>query len=152
MNPHRILVPVDFSEQSRLAMVEADALAMERDAHLVLMHVHPIVEVAVLDFTYLQPAEKVAELCEAVELRLKEWARSLTSPPERVTVRVATGAPVTEIVAAAKDFDLVVMATHGRTGVGHFLMGSVAERVVQGASCSVFVVKQRPPRVLEIGP
>jgi nucleotide-binding universal stress UspA family protein len=116
------------------------------------MHVHPIVEVAVLDFTYIQPAEKVAELCEAVELRLKEWARALNSPPGRVSVKVATGAPATEIIAAARDFDLVVMSTHGRTGVGHFLMGSVAERVVQAAPCSVYVVKQRPPRVLEIGP
>jgi nucleotide-binding universal stress UspA family protein len=65
-------------------------------------------------------------------------------------VRVTTGAPVAEIVAATQTFDLVVMATHGRSGMSHFLMGSVAERVVQGSRCSVFVVKQPPVKAPEI--
>lgn len=141
MNTQRILVPIDFSEQSRQALGEADALAVERGAQLTLMHVHPIVEMAVLDFTYVQPAEKVAEICELVEGRLKEWARGIRTPADRVNVQVTTGGPAVEIIAMSDKCDLIVMATHGRTGMSHFLMGSVAERVVQGARCSVLVVK-----------
>lgn len=141
MHIQRILVPIDFSEQSHHALREADGLAKANGARLTLLHVHPIVEVAVLDFTYVQPPEKVAEICDAAEAKMRGWASELATPTTHISVEVATGAPVTEIVEHSGHHDLVVMATHGRTGMRHFLMGSVAERVVQGAQCSVLVVK-----------
>ncbi len=136
------MAPIDFSEQSRAALREADELAAERGAELLLLHVHQIVEVAVLDFTYVERPEAVGEVCDAAEAELRRWSADLRTPAERILVRVATGSPVDEIVRATRECDLVVMATHGRTGLSHFLMGSVSERVVQGAACTVLVVKR----------
>lgn len=138
----RVLAPIDFSEQSRAALREADELAAARGADLILLHVHQIVEVAVLDFTYVERPEAVAEVCDAAEAELRRWSEDLQTPPERIKVQVATGSPVVEIVRATKECDIAVLATHGRTGLSHFLMGSVSERVIQGARCSVLVVKQ----------
>ena len=141
MKIRTILVPLDFSNESRRALAAADALAVAQNADLTLFHVHPIIEVAVLDFTYVQPPEKVDEICEAIAARLRSCAGILATAAERVHAQVVPGGPAPAICAASAHHDLVVMATHGRTGVSHFLLGSVAERVVQGAECSVWVVK-----------
>lgn len=141
MNIEKVLVPVDFSESSKAAVEEADALAADRGASITLLHVHQPTEVVVMDFAYSDPPEKVAEVCDAAEAQLNEWSEPLKTPPERRSIQVVTGAPVTEINRISGDYDLVVMPTHGRTGLRHFLLGSVAERVVQGAKCSVLVIK-----------
>lgn len=143
MKLNRVLVPIDFSERSRAALLEADALAAAQGAQLTLLHVHPVVEVAIMDFTYVQPPEKIAEVVQAADRHLREWAQSLQTPSERLEISVTTGGPAIEIVELSRQYDLVVMATHGRTGVSHFLMGSVTERVVQGAHCSVLIIKQK---------
>lgn len=140
----QILVPVDFSLPSQQALQAADVFASERDSHLTLVHVLPIIEVAVMDFTYIQPPEKVAELCDAAEKRLSEWAGLLKTSHDRVSIKVVTGNPVAEIVALSDTYDLVILGTHGRTGLKHFLLGSVAERVIAASHCSVLVIK--PPR------
>ena len=110
-------------------------------ARVTLLHVHPMTVVAVLDYTYAEPPELVAEAVEAISVRLKSWADDLTTPAEMIETAVKTGQPAHEIITAAADYDMVVMGTHGRTGVSRFLMGSVAERVVQGAPCSVLVFR-----------
>ncbi len=139
----RILVAVDFSEPSRLALAEADRLANESGAYLTLLHVHQIVEMAFLDFTYVERPEEVARVTDAAEGHLREWAAALATPPQRRQLVVTTGSPTEEIIHASERYDLVVMGTHGRGRLGHFLMGSVAERVVRGAHCSVLIVKPR---------
>jgi nucleotide-binding universal stress UspA family protein len=141
MHVKRILVPVDFSEQSKQAFEEAVAMARERAASLTLMHVHQITEVAMLEFVYVEPPEKVSEVVDAAERTLASWAKEQKLAPGTYEIKVVTGAPVAEILRASERHDLVVMGTHGRSGLSHFLLGSVAERVIQGARCSVLVVK-----------
>jgi nucleotide-binding universal stress UspA family protein len=144
MQANQILVPIDFSETSRAALQEADRLTADNPrAHLTLLHVHPVVESAVMDTTFVQPVEKVTQMCEAIEARLREWVAPLRTPTAQVSTRVTTGSPTGEIVDASQNTDLVIMGTHGRAGLSHFLMGSVAERVVQGAHCSVLIVKPK---------
>jgi len=141
LNPDRILVPIDFSEACRPALAEAAGLAKVRGAPLTLLHVHQIETIAFLDFTYVEPPEKLADLCDAAEKQLASWRAELVPEGVEAEVKVVTGSPVSEIINLSGEHDLIVMATHGRTGLDHFLMGSVAERVVQAARCSVLIVK-----------
>jgi nucleotide-binding universal stress UspA family protein len=87
------------------------------------------------------------ELAEAARNHLEEWRRIATSLGlAEVQAVTAVGEPAAEIVAHARDnaIDLVVVGTHGRTGLTHAIMGSVAERVVRKAPCPVLTV--RPPK------
>lgn len=142
MKVSKILVPIDFSEQSKLAIEEADRLAVEQDAEVTLLHVHQIVQVAILEFTFAEPPARIASIVEATEKHLHEWAATMKS--KKVRAVVDTGQPLAVIIEHSEKHDLIVISTHGRTGPSHFLLGSVAERVVQGSKCSVLVVKRRP--------
>ena len=141
MKIKRILVPVDFSELSKQALQVADDMAVEKGAELHVLHVYEIVQVSIMDFNYVDPPEKIAQVAQAAEKELANWTAQLKTPQERLRKQVVTGSPVREISNASANADLIVMGTHGRSGVSHFLMGSVAERVVQAAKCSVLVVK-----------
>src|SRR5688572_8457713 len=141
MHVKRILVPVDFSDPSRQALREAVVIAQQRGARLTILHVHAITEVAMLDFVYVEPAEKVAEVVDAAQRQLEKWAKDEGLKPGQADLKVITGSPVREILTASESHDLIVMGTHGRSGLSHFLLGSVAERTIQGARCSVLVVK-----------
>jgi universal stress protein A len=135
----KILVPIDFSELSLGALAGADALAAERGGELTLLHVHPVVQVVLMDFAYTEPAEQVRGVLDEAEKHLRQLAGSLRTPLVRVRIDVRTGDPKDTIIEASAGHDLVVMSTHGRKGMGHFLLGSVAERVVRGAACSVLI-------------
>jgi nucleotide-binding universal stress UspA family protein len=126
---------------SKAALREADDLARGRGATLTLAFVYPVTSVRVLDYTYSEPPERVAETLEVVEARLRTVANDLHTPPDHVNVLVLTGEPANSLVAASTAHDLVVMSTHGRTGVSRFMLGSVTERVVRGAACSVLVIR-----------
>jgi nucleotide-binding universal stress UspA family protein len=143
MKPQRILTPIDFSEMSRMALGEADKLAIQGEGSLTLLHVHRVVQAVFLDATYYQPAEQLVPEINQLEEQLNAWARDLRTPKERIETKVVLGVPVQEIVTETENHDLVVIATHGRTGLSHFLMGSVAERVVRASRCSVLVIKDR---------
>jgi nucleotide-binding universal stress UspA family protein len=143
MKLQHILVPVDFSDQSRAALHAADELAKGCDGQLTLLHVHSIVGVAVLDFTYVERPQDLARITEAAETQLRAWAQGLATAASAIKIEVATGDPVTEIVQRSEHHDMVAMGTHGRSGLTRFLMGSVAERVVRGAHCSVLVVRPK---------
>ena len=143
MKIERILVPIDFSEQSQVALEEADSIAAERGAELTLLHVYQITQIAILDFTFVDPAPKVASSIQAAETKLRDMAKTLRTPEARRYISVETGQPIQVILERSLKHDLIVMPTHGRTGPSHFLLGSVAERVVQAAKCSVLVVKGR---------
>ncbi len=137
-----VLVPIDFSDSSLAALRRADQLAVDSGSKLTVLHVHPVTMVTVLDYTYAEPPELVAASLEAVHERLRSIAVELSTPADRVKTDVRTGEPANEIISAAKDHDLLIMGTHGRSGVSRFLMGSVAERVVRGAPCSVLVHRE----------
>jgi universal stress protein A len=140
-----ILCPIDFSEISAKAMEYAVFLASHHHAELLLMHV----------VEYLQEFEHYQilvftpqELAEEME---KQAYEELTKLAEQIkkTIKVETvvrqGKAFVEIIKEAKekDMDLIVMASHGRTGVSHMLMGSVAEKVVRKAHCPVLIVRNK---------
>ncbi len=138
----RILCPVDFSEPSRQALLRAAELAQQFGAALELVHAYRAPTSVVPGFVPL-PSE-VERLLAAVDRALAEWAgwaRSLGAV--EVTTRSVQGDAAGEIAARASegDFDLVVIGTHGYSGVRHAVLGSVAERVVRSAPCPVLTVR-----------
>ena len=143
----KILCPVDYSDGSREAMHVAVELARKEQAVLVLVHVweRPI---WLTGYERQLPSDVMAELFAAEETNLAAWkidARKLGAP--EVRTRFLEGAPWDQIVSAAREdpaIGLIVMGTHGRTGIQRALIGSVAERVVRHAPCAVMVV--RPQR------
>jgi nucleotide-binding universal stress UspA family protein len=145
----RILWPTDFSLLAAAALPHTLRLAAESGAELVVLHVLPtaalfaIPEMAGAAWEQLERENRTigkAELHRVTE-HLKGKAPTL-----RVHSVVAQGVPFEQILRVAKRLrcDLIVLATHGRTGLRHVLMGSVAENVVRRASCPVLTV--RPPR------
>jgi nucleotide-binding universal stress UspA family protein len=140
----RILVPLDFSGKSRQALQYALPLASAVGARIILLHVlkrnYTLGEAS---FAYL-PLD-TAPLIKEAKARLRSMAIQLKSPDliEKMIVRV--GIPYDEITAAARRLkaDLIVIATHGYTGLTHVLLGSTAERVVRHAPCPVLTVRRR---------
>ncbi len=138
----KILYPTDFSSYSNQAYFHAIALAEKHHASLTIMYVY-VPGVSPLSDTGNGKADR------AYWQNLLEQIRPIdpTIPISHVLVE---GDPATEIVRYTHDagFDLVVMGTHGRTGLERLLMGSVAEKVMRDAPCSVLVVKL--PRALTV--
>jgi universal stress protein A len=144
----RILVPLDFSPSSDRALAYARALAAEFGASLYLLHV---IEDRLMTGPwpteiYLGELPKVREdLLKDSERHMLECLESLAAGGTQATGEVLIGGPSHAIVeqANANNADLIVMGTHGRTGITHLLIGSVAERVIRHAPCPVFVVRER---------
>jgi len=136
---HSILAPVDFSEASLDAIPHAVALARKYEAQLTLLHViEPPHADLLVDMTQSQRATRMA-----AHERLAKLAGATKKIWPRTGHELRTGHPVTTITALAKrtNADLILMSTHGRTGIKRALIGSVAERVVQQAPCPVLVVR-----------
>lgn len=136
-----ILHPTDFSECSNYAFQIACSLAREHGARIVLAHVTSSVVIAA-PFVTIPP-----EPVDVREQLQKELADLQPSEPGLAIDRyLRDGDPATEILSLAHDVgaDLIVMGTHGRTGLGRLLMGSVAEQVLRKASCPVLTVKAPP--------
>jgi len=136
-----ILHPTDFSGRSWPALGVARALARAHRARLVLMHVAPT-EV-LTGGTFYAPADLGPERAELAKLQEETTRAGFEGPVE---TRFCQGDPVTEILLAARDLgcDLIVLGSHGRTGVRRLLMGSVAEEVVRKAPCLTLIVKDAP--------
>ena len=137
-----ILCPLDFSENSEHALLYARAFAQAHDAKLLLLHV---VE---LPMSYLSP--EVVLPVDILERQKEACVQNLTAITEAVRRELpqtewllAEGNPFPRIVEMARTHgvDLIVMGTHGRTGLAHALLGSVAEKVVRKAPCPVLTVK-----------
>jgi len=140
----KILVPVDFAAHSEEAIRRAIDLAQHYSASLTLIYVYEPLDYALPEGYALYTPEQVGRLMEEFKDRLREMVRDLETKGVRgVESHVLNGAAAIEIVEFAKahDFDLIVMGTHGRKGLSHLLMGSVAERVLRGAHCPVLTVK-----------
>ena len=136
-----LLHPTDFSEHSRYAFRLACSLARDHGARLVVVHV-----VMTLGPELVPAGEAVTQLQpEGYQQKLWDDLHQVQSPDPSVPVeyRLAEGEPAEEIVRLAKETgcDLIVLGTHGRTGLERLLMGSVAEQVVRKAPCPVLTVK-----------
>ncbi|MCB9755613.1 MAG: universal stress protein [Myxococcales bacterium] len=141
----KILAPIDFSESGQAALAEADALAKATGGTLTLLHVQQVTELHVMDFAYQEPPERTARVRQAIESSVAALAETLQTPRDRVFIELPVGDALREIVERSSHHDLIIMGTHGRTGVSHFMLGSVTERVVRAARCSVLVVKRGEP-------
>lgn len=139
-----ILVPIDFSPESEKALKYAALFAEQFGAQLILIHV-----VEPLPFADLSTIPLILEtqsLISSSESKLAEWARRKYVPPNRVSkTLVRQGQAHREITDAATKYkvDLIIIATHGYTGLQHALIGSTAERVVRHAQCPVLTIRTR---------
>jgi universal stress protein A len=142
-----ILAPTDFSTHAGVALRHACSLAHRLGAELHLLHVLP-------DFVPASPDPMLApnlppEYFNRAEAKAREALSTLLEPdwgrPASVKLAVHWGSAVDGIVGYASDHavDLVVIATHGRTGLRHVLLGSVAERIIREAPCPVLTVRDR---------
>ena len=141
----KILCPVDFSESSDHALLYAMAFAETQQAELLLVHVMDYAAFDVLEYPAAfefssQINEKMKEIYQE---KLQELAEKQRSEYSQVSSRLCTGSPFLEIVNVAREegVDMIVMGTHGRSGLAHVFMGSVAEKVVRKAPCPVLSVK-----------
>ena len=143
MTAQHILVPIDFSEYADHALDYAIALGKALQAHLTVLHVIHLTPWVVGDMgtsfsgTLLEQVET-----EAQQLMQASLGRIHDASLQGDTV-IAHGIPFQVIIETAKDknVNLIVMGTHGRTGLPHTLMGSVAEKVVRLAPCPVLVTR-----------
>jgi len=131
-----ILVPCDFSPCSDSAVQRASDLAMTFDARLHLLHVEP--PPGLLGQATLEP-DRVLHAGQQLEQQLEPHV-VVKLPVERAVVSGAAHRAICDY-AREHDIDLIVMGTHGRTGLAHVTLGSVAERVLRGAPCPVLVVR-----------
>jgi nucleotide-binding universal stress UspA family protein len=138
MNANRILFPTDFSHLSDAALRHATTLARESGAVLLIVHVEePPLAYGGGEMYYGIPDPDRSEVRRMLEAVVP------TDPKVPFEHRLVLGDPADEIVRIAEEenVDLIVMATHGRTGFKRLLMGSVAEEVVRRAQCPVFTFK-----------
>ena len=141
----RILVPVDFSAYSGEAVRVAADLARRYDAALTLAHVYDPLVYALPDGYVLFTQPQLERLFEALEQQLAgAKAQALEAGAPRAETKLLQGFVAGQIseYAARGEFDLIVMGTHGRTGVKHLVLGSIAENVVRAAPCPVLTVKK----------
>lgn len=139
MSAKQILVPTDFSEFSVAALEQATLLAREHEASLLIMHVKPPPE----HYTTAGLASvPVAFDDELLAEELKDFRPN--DPEVGYAQRMVVGETVAEIVALAEqeNVEMIVMGTHGRTGIGHLLIGSIAEGVVRKAPCPVLTIRK----------
>jgi nucleotide-binding universal stress UspA family protein len=140
MKAKKILFPTDFSTSSDAPLAYATALARDTGATLLIVHVEePPLAYGGGEMYYGTPEPDYAGLQQMLE-NVKP-----TDPAVPCERRLLTGSPADTIVevAAAENVDLIVMGTHGRTGLRRLLMGSIAEAVVRTAPCPVLIFK--PP-------
>jgi nucleotide-binding universal stress UspA family protein len=147
MTIKRMLCASDFSPASRPAVRLAQELARTLKARLIIFHAYET-SVPIGNGGYFPPSvmqEMLTATRDAAAQSLKRLARSPQGKDVRISTLLAEGPAAAAIVRAAKKqrVDLVVMGTHGRSGVRRLLMGSVADRVIRTASCPVLVVGGR---------
>lgn len=144
-----ILVPVDFSEPSMKALSYGATLAEQFHARITLLYVSE--PLGLPDFTRSFPlAMENDELLQTCKDRLSRVSKRVSNPKLIEKILVRQGRAHVEITDAARTLkaDLIVIATHGYSGVSHALLGSVTERVVQRAPCPVLVVREHEHELL----
>jgi nucleotide-binding universal stress UspA family protein len=145
MQVKTILVPCDFSAYAERAYTWAIGLAEKWGAKIILVHAAQLfTSLGYPESVYLLDMKKMEdEILADAEKRLQEFVAKKGSSPVVVEARAVTGDPFWEICQTAEKerADLIVMGSHGRTGLAHVLLGSVAERVVRHAPCPVLVAR-----------
>ena len=144
MQVKTVLVPYDFSEHADRALTWAHDFAADWGATIIVLNATPpITHVAHAELTW-ETDRIEAELLADAEKRLEELAQRMRSQGVSFKTQAIRGDPVGSICQAAEQdqVDLIIMGSHGRTGLAHVFLGSVAERVVRHAPCPVLVVRE----------
>ena len=138
----RVLVPVDFSDTAKHALAYGADIAKNFGAELELLHVYQLPMVTLPDGAVLASAEYISRLTASIQTELDRLAATAKELGVSVKTKLLEGAPHECIVKTATDgkADMIVIGTHGRTGLTRLLLGSVAERVVRTAECPVLTV------------
>ncbi len=145
VNLKRILVPIDFSAQSRKAMQYALSFAKQFNAEVLLLYIIEMTPLPAPPLMVVEDETTQSAMHESAAKELAQWRNEISSQV-RVKASVRNGvSPQAEIVNAATEgnIDLIILGTHGRTGLAHFLIGSTAERAVRHTPCPVMVVRER---------
>jgi universal stress protein A len=140
---HRILFPTDFSESARTAQRYAMALAEKFGAELHLIHVvPPFVPYSDVSAPWVMPENEVKYQVDAADQRLRREIDSQWQEQHTAQFTAVSGFAVDEILQYAQnqDVDLIVLGTHGHSGLSRLLIGSVAEKLVRTATCPVLTV------------
>ncbi len=139
-----ILFPTDFSQGARAAMDHAVSLARDYKAKLILLYV--IQDINIAEW-YIPSSLSVTDLVDDMQKsawkEMDKWGEDVAAKVREVEKMVVRGVPFVEIIRTAKEkfVDLLVIGTHGRTGIDHMLFGSTAEKVVRKAPCPVLTVR-----------
>lgn len=144
LSPRRILVPIDFSSLSNQAVERAVSIAQQNNSELLLVHVvEPVIYP--VDFLVVPSEMEDAnlQLLKSAKERLTALTKDLVARGLKCESVAAIGRAHHQIVETArkKNTDLIILPTHGHTGLKHVYLGSTAERVVRHAPCSVLVVR-----------
>jgi universal stress protein A len=153
-NIRKIVVPTDFSPRSDAALDYAVALAAALKAAVHLVHVVEEPFVRGEWELYIRDAQEIRDQLEAdARSRLAAAAGRVETPGVPVSTEIRHGSAFEGIIYEAKaiEADLIVMGTHGRRGLSHLMLGSVAERVIRGAHCPVLAVRMTAEAPQEAG-
>ncbi len=135
-----VLLPMDFSSHAEAACAAGLEMATRDGAKVIALHVLPISDLVMGEYPVTMVDQLQTDLQADAEQRMQAWVGKQSGSIESL---VLWGNPPIDIcrIAEERHADLIVTSTHGRTGLAHLFMGSVAERVVRHAPCSVLVVR-----------
>jgi len=143
INLKKILCPIDHSDGSKEALKYAVSFAMKNEAKLYLLH---IIDIRSFDESIDTMAAQIPndETIKQLKTKLFECIPEEIRSDMQIEALVVQGIPFAEIISIAKgnNVDMIVMGTHGRTGLAHIMIGSVSEKVVRKAHCPVLTVRQ----------
>ena len=144
LNYKKIMCAFEFDGNSTAALLLSGTLAKESNATLYILH---IARVPTPDMDVPLPFDSHPRWETEARSRLAEIVKKTIKPEVQCVIEVRTGVPDLDIVRAARDLgvDVIVMVTHGRTGLGHFVLGSVTEHVIREAPCPVLVLHHTAP-------
>jgi universal stress protein A len=145
--PKTILVPTDFSEYSDKALEIAVDIAKKENAAIEFIHIIAVIQTCAVDYCFdQQTLDQLEE--NSANASKEQMAKQIDRIPGAKSISITTvirkGVPYEEIVKEQieKKIDLIVIASHGMTGLLHYLIGSVAEKVMKGAKCPVLLVRK----------
>lgn len=141
----KILVPIDFSEYSKASLRYAVSFAKKFNAEINLIYVvEPIIYPPDFSMGQIAIPSMDIELDKRAEVELQKLIETEINGVLKSEIIIRTGKPFIEIIetASEKDIDLIIIATHGHSGVEHILFGSTAEKVVRKAPCPVLTLRE----------
>jgi nucleotide-binding universal stress UspA family protein len=143
MDTSLILVPVDFSPHAERALDYAIMLARKLPARLLLLHVIHALPLGVTEMGSALPEAYLQDIESEVHQSLGKYLQRLREAGLEGETAIVHGVPFEKIaqIAKARKVHLIVIGTHGRTGLEHLFLGSVAEKVVRLAACPVLVTR-----------